>query len=96
MNHNAAVAIQSAKSGTDYDVEKDRATGRKLYIPVVIDEGGGRHRLEQLGYRKAQDTLDTASAAREEVLAKLKVEQAIEDAQRQADVDAAVLAAVGE
>ena len=80
--------IAAQNAGVDYDAEKNLSTGKKLYIPVVIDDDGNRHRLEALGCRKADDAIATAAQAREEVLAKLEAEQAA----KQATVDAAMLA----
>ncbi|CAG1011217.1 hypothetical protein ANAEL_04117 [Anaerolineales bacterium] len=86
--------IVAANNGVDYEKEVDRATNEKLYIPVVIDKQGRRHRLEQLGCRKAQQALDTAAAVREEVLAKIAADEKAEAEAKQQSVDAAVLAAV--
>ncbi len=76
--------------GADYEKEFDSATQRSLYIPVVIDDKGGRHRLEQLGCKKAQTALEVAAAAREEVLAQFAEEERIKTEQRPASVDGAV------
>ncbi len=81
-----------ANTGADYEKEVDRATNRKLYIPVVIDDAGGRHRLEQLGCRKAETALTIAAQARAEVLAKLAADAEAKAEVQQPDVDAAVLA----
>ncbi len=88
--------IVAANNGVDYEKEVNRATNEKLYIPVVIDKQGRRHRLEQLGCRKAQAALETAQAVHAEVLAKIAADEAIEAAQKQQAVDEAVLAAVAE
>lgn len=91
MDKNQLVHAAISSIGVDYDVEKDLPTGKKLYIPVVIDDNGNRHRLEALGCRKADDAIATSAQAREEVLAKLKAEQAANKAAKQAAVDAAML-----
>lgn len=91
MNQNQLVHTVISNVGVDYDKEVDRATGKKLYIPVVIDDNGGRHRLEALGCRKADDAITTAANAREAVLAEIAKEEAQAKVEKQASVDTAVL-----
>ncbi len=91
-NRSAIAHTLNTTKGVDYEKETDRATGRKRYIPVVIDDTGGRHRLEQLPCYKAETALTIATAAREEVLAKLAEDAKAEAEAKQPSVDAAVLA----
>ncbi len=95
QNHSALAHTVYTGNGVDYEKEVDRASGRKRYIPIVIDDAGGRHRLEQLPCFKAETALTIAKAAREEVLAKLAEDAKVEAEKKQADVDAAMMAAVG-
>ena len=90
MNQNQLVHTVISNVGVDYDKELDHATGKKLYIPVVIDDSGQRHRLEALGCKTGGLAIETALQAREAVLAEI----AREEAEKQSAVDAAVLAAV--
>ena len=84
--------IIAANNGIDYEKEVNQATKEKLYVPVVIDEQGQRHRLEQLGCRKAQQALETAAKVREEVLAQIAAEEKAAAEVGQQSVDEAVLA----
>ena len=84
--------IIATNSGVDYEKEVNQATKEKLYIPVVIDEQSQRHRLEQLGCRRAQQALETAAKVREEVLAKIAAEEKATAEAKQQSVDEAVLA----
>ncbi len=95
QTHSALAHTVYTGNGVDYEKETDRASGRKRYIPVVIDDQGGRHRLEELPCYKAETALTIAEAARAEVLAKLAADAQVEAEKKQADVDTAVLAAVG-
>jgi hypothetical protein len=92
--NNTTHHVIATNFGVDYEKEYDPATRRGLYIPVVIDDRGKRHRLEQLGCRKAQTALEVAQSARAEVLAKLAEDAKVEAEVKRASVDAAVLAAV--
>ena len=88
MNQNQLVHTVISNVGVDYDKEFDRATGRKLYIPVVIDDSGQRHRLEALGCKTGGLAIETALNAREAVLAEI----AKQEAEKQLAVDAAIAA----
>ena len=90
MNQNQLVHTVISNVGVDYDKELNHTTGRKLYIPVVIDDSGQRHRLEALGCKTGGLAIETALQAREAVLAEI----ANEEAEKQSAVDVAVLAAV--
>ena len=88
MTQNQLVHTVISNVGVDYDKELDHATGRKLYIPVVIDDSGQRHRLEALGCKTGGLAIETALNAREAVLAEI----AKQEAEKQSAVDTAVTA----
>ena len=90
MNQNQLVHTVIGNVGVDYDKEWTTPPGKKLYIPVVIDDSGQRHRLEALGCKTGGLAIETALNARAAVLAEI----AKEEAEKQSAVDAAVLAAV--
>ena len=75
-----------------YEYEKDRATGKKVYWPIVL----GR-KLEMLPQTNATEALNVGAAVKSEVIRQMQEERQAAEAEAevvQASVDDAVLATV--